>query len=121
MTEPGKLKISGIASGEDLEVRSVEPSPAQEHEGGAQPLDSPQGRMSPHQKVLTPWNEWVGADRYSDENLHRMCDDGAAQVRDGRFGAVRFNCMNEREVQVVSAYMASRHPDVEFTTTMLRP
>lgn len=74
MTEPGKLKISGIASGEDLEVRSVEPSPAQEHH--------PQSVFERAVEALNPVGGVVWRD-HNDE-LHRSWfgeNEAAAIVR----------------------------------------
>ncbi len=57
--------------------------------------------------------------RYSDYNIRRMCNEGAARFGLGTYDALKFDCYNLHEVEVVRAHMREKHPSIPFFTTHL--
>jgi hypothetical protein len=65
------------------------------------------------------WLLRLGATREDlyDMSLHSMCDYGAKEFRAGRTDCIRFDLFNTNEAAIVNAYMADKHPGVEFFCT----
>lgn len=63
---------------------------------------------------LHDWSMDWSKGRYSDHNLREMCREGIARVRDGEYDAVAFHVLNQRERDIVTAFMLTEAPDVKI-------
>ncbi len=61
------------------------------------------------------WISWQDKDRYSDQALKAMCDEGIECVQSGRKSGIHFNVFNQTEANTVIAYMKDKQPDIPFS------